>query len=946
MATGRIKGITIEIGGDTTKLVKALSAVDSAISKTQTNLRDINKALKFDPSNTELLKDKQVELANAIASTEEKLRTEKEALEQMKNSEGFDANSEAARNLKTQIDLDTVALKQLEQQARQSASVLGTQMQLAGQKIQEVGNKISAVGDRISGFGRTLTASVTTPIVTAFGGAVKAAVDWETAFTGVQKTVDASAEDYERLAENIKKMATETSSSKEEIAGVMEIAGQLGVTGVDNLTEFTKTMVELGDTTNLSAEDAATSLARFMNITGESTSNVDRIGSAIVDLGNNFATSESEITEMATRLASAGTIAGLTSTDILALAASMSSVGIEAEAGGTAMSQTLKTMANAVANFRDGNVEDLEVIANVSQMSADEFAKAWETNPINAIQAFVSGLNDVKDSGDNVFAVLSEMGMEGIRQTNMLQSLALASEMLGDAVHTSSEAYKENTALSDEAAKRYATMAAKMSQLKERIKEVAIEIGESLMPYIEKMMVGIENLVNKWKNLDDSQKEAVIKFAAIAAAIGPVLIVIGTLTSSIGHIVTAIGSAVSSIGGLMNGVGGLSGALSALASPVGIVVAAIAALSAGFAYLFTTNEEFRASIMQIVDVIRNNLVSAFSAIEPKLQSVSNAFNQLMETLTPIFSSLFEIVLAVINGIVVALEPLSNVVLGVINTIIGIVTAFFALMQGDFDGFWNGIVTALQGFINVVLGLIETNIALVVGFFEAFGINLKAIVLEIWNKIKATTSEVIEKISEVIHTKWTDIKEWLSETLGHIWDKFKEIFDNIKKSVSDKIGEVKDTIVDGMENAIEYISSLPGRFYNWGSEMIGNLISGIKSAIGGVGSAIGSVADTIASYIHFTEPDVGPLSNFHTFMPDMIDEMIKGINSNLPRLENAMNNMSGSMANSIQGSNSSVMATNNVSINVYGAQGQNVQELASEIEQIITNNVVRRGVAFG
>lgn len=150
MAAGRIKGITIEIGGNATPLVKALASVDNAISKTQKNLNDINKALKFDPGNTALLKDKQIELANAIDETKKKLETEKQALEQMKNTEGFDANSQAARNLQTQIDLDTAALKELEAQARQASSVLGTQMQVAGQKIQEVGNKIKSVGDSLS----------------------------------------------------------------------------------------------------------------------------------------------------------------------------------------------------------------------------------------------------------------------------------------------------------------------------------------------------------------------------------------------------------------------------------------------------------------------------------------------------------------------------------------------------------------------------------------------------------------------------------------------------------------------------------------------------------------------------------------------------------------------------------------------------------------------------
>ena len=165
MASGRIRGITIEIGADTTKLTSALASVDRSLSKTQTNLRDINKALKIDPGNVELIKDKQIELNKAVEETKQKLETEKAALEQLRNTEGFDENSEAARNLKTQIDLDPTALKELESQAKASSSVLGQQMQAAGKQMQEVGEKIKSVGDNISNIGNNLTTKLTVPIV-------------------------------------------------------------------------------------------------------------------------------------------------------------------------------------------------------------------------------------------------------------------------------------------------------------------------------------------------------------------------------------------------------------------------------------------------------------------------------------------------------------------------------------------------------------------------------------------------------------------------------------------------------------------------------------------------------------------------------------------------------------------------------------------------------------
>lgn len=871
MAAGRIKGITIEIGGDSTKLVSALAKVDNSLSKTQSNLRDLNKALKLDPGNTELLRDKQQELGKAIEDTKSKLETEKQALEQMKSAEGFDKNSQAARDLKVQIDLDTQALKELEEQAKQSASILGSQMQAAGDKIKAVGDKIKTVGDKIAGIGSTLTTKVTTPIVGAFGASAKAAVDWESAFTGVQKTVDATSEEYAQLAENIQQMATETASSANEIAGVMEIAGQLGISGVENLTNFTRTMVELGDTTNLSAEEAATALARFMNITGESTSNVDKIGSAIVDLGNNFATSESEITEMATRLASAGTIAGMSSTDILALSAAMSSVGIQAEAGGTAMTQTLTAMTAAVANFEAGSTDDLEAIANVANMSAQDFADAWNTQPVQAVQAFISGLGALDEKGENATLVLDELGMSGVRQSNMLKSLALASDVLTDAIDKSNEAYEENTALSDEAELRYGTMASQLSQLKASLTEVAVELGQILMPYIKDGVEFLKQLIEKFKALDDTQKENIVQIAAVVAAIGPALLIIGKVVAAVGSIISFIGTVVSGIGTLISvltpvvaAIKGFAAAFVALTGPIGIAIAVIAAIVAAIVLLWNNCEWFRDGVKAIWENIKTAFQNAGQAITQALQNAGN--------------------------------NLKNI--------------------------WNAIKTDTINTVN----------------------NIKTNLVNKFNEIKTNITNVLTNIKNKVQEIWTSIKTWLSNTVNNIYNNIKTTFDNIKNAIGEKISGAKDLIVNKLQEAADFVSSLPGKFLEWGRDMIDNLINGIKDKVGGIADAIGGIAGTISSYIHFSEPDVGPLKDFHTFMPDMINEMIKGINSGVPRLASAMNGLASSMVPSAQ--TAAGTTSNSIVLNVYGAQGQDVSDLADIIEERITENVMRRGAAFG
>lgn len=994
----RIKGITIEINGDSTKLTKALADVDHALHTTQSNLRDLNRALKLDPGNSALLKDKQVELANAIDATKEKLEKEKEALEQMKNTQGFDANSEAARNLQTQIDLDTAALKELEAQARQSASVLGTQMQVAGQKIQEVGEKIKSVGDKLAGVGQTMTTYVTGPIVGAFGASAKAAIDWESAFTGVMKTVDETANTtYDDLKKSINEIAKTTASSQNEIAATMEIAGQLGVSA-DDITEFTKVMVMLGDTTNLSSEEAASSIAKFANVTGMSLNDVDKLGSAIVDLGNNYATTEADIMSMATRLSGAGAQIGLSQGEILGFATALSSVGIEAEMGGSAFSKAMIKMQVAAETGYDqvidlqnktgmslrelqllssNNSKDFKALADslgltkeemnatikaganlqdfaeVANMETKEFVELYRNDAPAALQAFIRGLGDTEGHGESTIAMLQEMGFTEVRLRDTLTRLANSGDLVTDAVARGNVAWGENSAMTAEAEKRYATMAAKISQLKARITEVAVEIGEMLMPYLEKGMSKIEEWVAAWKNLSDEQKENILKMAAFAAAIGPVLLVVGKLIASIGSIVTVGGKLVGGIGKLLTLVKGVSSAgsllstiFTALGGPIGIVVAAIAALAAGFAYLYNTNEEFRASIQQIVSTLQNNLAGAFEKIKPALASLKEAFDGLMTALAPVFELIFRYIAGVVNGIASAAGPIIETVTNIIQFITNIIQAFIALINGDFEGCFNYLSEAFNNWVMGMLSFIESFIQFVLGFFAMFGVNLQASFTTMWANVKTTVSEALAFLKLAITTTWNYIKTWLSTTLTNIKTKFEEIFDKIKTAITERIEGAKNAIVEGMEAAADYIKSLPQKFYDWGKDMVQNLIDGIQSKIDALKAKVSQLAGMISSYIHFSEPDVGPLSNFHTYMPDMIDELVNGINQGIPQVAQAMNGLAQNMVPQVNAQGMANNSTNTFNINVYGAQGQNVSELADVIEQRITENVMRRGVAFG
>lgn len=342
--------------------------------------------------------------------------------------------------------------------------------------------------------------------------AAESSIEFESAFTGVKKTVDGTPEQLAAISDEIKRMAAETGVSTTTIAAVAENAGQLGV-ATENIASFTRTMLDLGESTNLTADEAAVAIARLTNIMGSGEDATSRLGSSLVALGNNFATTESEILEMATRLASAGKLAGMSEAQILALATAMSSVGIEAEAGGTAMTQTL----NAIDRAASSGGDTLETFARAAGMSAEEFATAWRTDAAGALTAFIQGLSALSAQGGSVTAILDDLGLSGIRQSNMLRSLALASDMMTDALETSNSAWTENVALANEANAVYGNTEHRISAARESINNLGIAIGDAFGPQIS----GGADMVN---DLAQALTDAAETAPGLVSALGSVTV--------------------------------------------------------------------------------------------------------------------------------------------------------------------------------------------------------------------------------------------------------------------------------------------------------------------------------------------------------------------------------------------------------------------------------------
>lgn len=600
---------------------KSLQEVNIEMNKNYNQFKLTQAQWDKSTTSTQKLRQEQEYLKNAYEIQTDKVNTLKMQLSDLENAE----NKNITAIKKKQNELANAEIK-LESYKKKIKEIEG-QLKNTGKAIEEFGTKIQQGGEKIKKAGKKVSAfSVATG--TALLTCAKSAIDFEDAFTGVEKTVDGTAEQMAELKQDIRDMAKEIPSSTTEISAVAEAAGQLGIK-TENILGFSKAMIDLGNSTNLTADEAASQLAKFANIMNMSQKDFDKLGSAIVDLGNHFATTEADIVSMAMRLAGAGKQVGLSEGQVLGLATALSSVGIEAEMGGSAISKAMVKMQNAVeqggtklnsvlkktgmtlrqlelmsANDSKGFKElsqsigmtstevkqlitagtNLEDFAKISGMTAEQFKKAWKEDASGALSAFIKGLGDAESKGESAITMLSEMGLTEVRLRDSLLRAANAGELFTDAIETGTKAWEDNTALTNEANKRYDTLKSKLVIAINKIKDLAITFGNKLMPTINKVIGKIESLTKWVSNLSDAQVETILKIGAIVVAVGPLLTIFGKLTSTVGGVVKGIGTFVQAIGVMQGKITSTSSAVNGLAklmSPTTLAITGVAAVIGG-----------------------------------------------------------------------------------------------------------------------------------------------------------------------------------------------------------------------------------------------------------------------------------------------------------------------------------------------------------------------------
>lgn len=395
------------------------------------------------------------------------------------------------------------------------------QMAQAGASVRTAADQMTGAtreGERfrrgLSGLGDT-AGKVGLVAAGGLAAATKAAIDWETAWAGVMKTTDGTAAQMDALEGSLRELARTMPATHEEIAATAEAAGQLGVARED-VASFTKTMIQLGETTNLTADEAATSIAQMANVMGTAPEDIDNLGAALVALGNDGASTERDIIQMAQRISGAGAQIGLAEPQILAIANATASMGIEVEAGGTAVSRVFTELAKAVAT----GGPKLSAFAETAGVTTDEFSRLFKETPAEAFAAFTQGLDRINQSGGNVFGTLKELGLSDVRVSDALLRMAASGDLLTDSLNLGDEAWTESSALAEEFAKRAGTTASEVQVAWNNIKDAGIDLGATILPVLSEGASAVTTMTNAFQSLPGPVKSTTASLLGITAVLG------------------------------------------------------------------------------------------------------------------------------------------------------------------------------------------------------------------------------------------------------------------------------------------------------------------------------------------------------------------------------------------------------------------------------------------
>lgn len=887
----RIKGITVEIGGDTTKLTDALKSVNGQIKNTQSQLKDVEKLLKLDPGNTELLAQKHRLLGDAVKETKEKLETLKTAAEQANRAlANGDISQEQYDALQREIVETEQALERLESQANESATAV--------QKIAAVGDKLQGVGDKISSAGTALLPA--TAAVTALGtAAVKTASDFDSAMSQVAAVSGATGDDLEALRDKAREMGAKTKFSASEAAEAMNYMAMAGwktedmLGGIEGIMNLAAASGESLATTSDIVTDALTA---FGLTAADSGHFADVLAAASSNANTNVAMM-GETFKYAAPIAGA---LGFSVEDTAEAIGLMANAGIKSTQAGTSLRTIMTNLSGEVTICG-------ESIGEVAIATTNADGSMRELSDILAdCRVAFNGLSESEQAA----AAETLVGKNAMSGFLALMNAAPADiDKLSSAIDTCSGKSEEMATIMQD------NLEGQLTILKSQLEELAISFGEMLMPVIRSVVSAIQSFVDWLNGMDEGTRKVVLGIGLFVAALGPLLIVVGKVISAVGTIMTI----VPKIAGVINVVKGAFAGLNAVmaANPILLIITAIAALVAAFIYLWNNCEGFRQfwidlweNIKQVAIVVWEAIKNFFVAVWEAIKSVFQTVFEVIKTLVTTYFNLYKTVIeTVINVIKTVIQTAWNFIKGVFETVFNviktIVTTYFnvyktiiqtvmTVIQTVISTVWNTIKTVITTVLNAIKTVFTTIWNAIKTIVQAVVSGIKALITGDFEGVKNAITTIMNTIKNTISTVWNTISGAVSTVLNTIKNAVSSVFTNIKTAISGAMSSIFDTIKGGFEKAVGYITGLASKAFTWGKDLVMGIVNGIKSCISAVGDAVKSVADKITSFLHFSVPDEGPLTEYESWMPDFMQGLAKGIEGSRGLIEKAVSGVASDM----------------------------------------------------
>ena len=886
MAGGRIKGITIEIGGDTTGLDKALKQVNSTISSTQSALKDVNRLLKLDPSNTELVAQKQRLLKDAIASTNEKLAALKEAQRQAQEQmERGELGRDKYDALQREIIETEQELRRLQEEAATTSTALA--------KIEEAGGKLAAAGDTIAGAGKKMSV-LSAAVVGVGAAAVQATAEFDAAMSKVAAVSGAAGAELEALRDKAREMGEKTKFSASEAAEAMNYMAMAGwktedmLNGLDGIMNLAAASGEDLATTSDIVTDALTAF-------GLTASDSGHFADILAAASSNANTNVSMMGETFKYCAPIAGALGFSAEDTAEAIGLMANAGIKSTQAGTALRTIMNNLAGEIkicgaslgettiaTTNADGSMRDLSDILADCRAA---FAGLTESEKASTAESLV-GKNAM--SG---FLALMNAGEQDV------QKLSSAIANCNGSAVSMAETMQDN-------------LSGQITILKSQLQELAISFGDMLMPLIRKIVSAVQSFVDRLNEMDEGTRKAVLAIGAIVAALGPFLVILGTTISKIGTAMQGFTTLAAGIKKLAVGVDGASGlfgklgaAVGGVSAPVLAVVAVLATLTAAFMHLWNTNDGFREAILSTWSKIKDTLSGFCQGIVERLNALGFEFTDILDVLKTawdafcsVLAPLFE---SVFNHIANILSTVTGVITGILDVFIGVFTGNWSQawtgVREIFSSVWNGISSFFANILGVIRGIADVALGWFGTSWNEVWTNAKTFFENIWNGIVSFFTSVWDGLCNTVQTAVMLIGSILQAAFDIITLPFRFIWENCKETITGAWENIKSTV----STAVNAVSSVISAVMTTIQTVIRSVWDAIHAKVSAVVNAISTTVTTVFNAIKSVA------STVWNGVKTSISSVVDGISSKVSSVFNSVRNTTSSVFNGIKSTAASV-----------------------------------------